>query len=310
MTSRGFWHKVQHESPGPDRCKRKLLRAEEMQIIQEKRDVHLEIKVLMYDRISANEINGNGKSHWSYVSVSQLRRQVELLLTWGFTPITLRDFLWTISGRMRPAEKPVIITFGNAYSGTYRTAFPVLRELGVTAVVFAMGNRTMKTDNWGWTLGLPAERLATDAQLVEMHESGFEIGSHSLTHPNLTRTSDQDTRREISLSKEILESLLAAEVVSFSYPCGAVDARCREMVGNAGYWFGCGIDTGPEQFGADLLNIRRTTITSTTDALSFGRKLLKEDEILRWFGESTYETPIGSAVGTDVRTENDNESRR
>ena len=246
------------------------------------------IKVLMYQRIVDNE--SLRRVHWSYVSAGQLRKHLELLNKWGFTPITFVDYQRSLSGEFCLPKRPVILTFENGYRAARRLVFPLMREYGMNAVIFALGDRSMETDQWDRQMGLREEQLASDEELIEMHEAGFEVGSHSLSHMDLTRLTDQEAATEITGSKEALESVIRDKVLSFSYPYGAVDGRIREMVMNAGYSFGCGIDTGSPHFGADPLNIRRITITSSTGTLSFGLKLLTRDEKSEWIGAGPYQT--------------------
>ena len=246
------------------------------------------IKVLMYQRIVDNE--SLRSIHWSYVSVGQLRKHLELLGKWGITPITFVDYQRSLSGEFCLPKRPVILTFENGYRAARRLAFPLIKEYGMNAVIFALGDRAMETDQWDRQMGLQAEQLASDEELIEMHEAGFEVGSHSLSHMDLTRLMDQEATTEISGSKEALESVIRDNVLSFSYPYGAVDGRIREMVMNAGYRFGCGIDTGSPHFGADPLNIRRITITSSTGTLSFGLKLLTSNEKSEWIGAGSHQT--------------------
>lgn len=62
------------------------------------------------------------------------------------------------------------------------------------------------------------------AQLREIHASGLvEIGSHSLTHPILSRETQDRVNSEMRLSKDRIESELENKVVSFCYPNGQSD---------------------------------------------------------------------------------------
>ena len=121
------------------------------------------------------------------------RRQVQLLKRWGFTSITFADCRrWLDEGKKLP-KRPVIMTFDDGYADTYDLAFPVLKEFGMRAVVFVLGDRTMTRNDWDIPLGLPLSPLINDSQILEMHTAGFEIGSHSMTHAHLVRL----TREEV-----------------------------------------------------------------------------------------------------------------
>ena len=78
-----------------------------------------------------------------------------------------------------------------------------------------------------------ADRLSASA-LLDL-AGKFEIGSHTLTHPRLTRISPTEASREISLSKSVLEQMIGQEVASFCYPYGSYRDEHVEMVRSAGF---------------------------------------------------------------------------
>lgn len=57
-------------------------------------------------------------------------------------------------------------------------------------------------------------------QVQALRAAGMEIGGHTVTHPILTRLSDDEARREIVQGKLTLESWLGEEVPVFAYPNG------------------------------------------------------------------------------------------
>jgi peptidoglycan/xylan/chitin deacetylase (PgdA/CDA1 family) len=69
--------------------------------------------------------------------------------------------------------------------------------------------------------------------IVELRAIGMEIGSHSLTHANLTKCSDP--ARELSESKERLEQILAEPILSFCYPGGKFNGTTCALARAAGY---------------------------------------------------------------------------
>lgn len=63
----------------------------------------------------------------------------------------------------------------------------------------------------------------------------FEIGAHTLTHPDLRRLNNQQLENEISGSKLRLEDLLGKPVNMFCYPKGRHSQRVRQAVQKAGF---------------------------------------------------------------------------
>ncbi|WP_229858661.1 polysaccharide deacetylase family protein, partial [Streptomyces anandii] len=72
-----------------------------------------------------------------------------------------------------------------------------------------------------------------------------EIGSHGLTHVDLTGVDDVVLKAETDGSRALLEELTGIRARGFCYPYGMVDARAVAAVREAGYSYACAIDPGP-----------------------------------------------------------------
>lgn len=73
-------------------------------------------------------------------------------------------------------------------------------------------------------------------ELREMVDSGLcTIGSHTVTHPGLTRIDRDACRRELEESKRIIKERLGLEAVHLSYPHSMEDEGVVKMVSEAGY---------------------------------------------------------------------------
>ncbi|MBU6415177.1 polysaccharide deacetylase family protein [Patescibacteria group bacterium] len=65
--------------------------------------------------------------------------------------------------------------------------------------------------------------------------SRFEIGAHTLTHPDLTKLNEQNLQEEIQGSKKYLEDILGKEVLMFCYPKGLYSEMVKRYVASAGF---------------------------------------------------------------------------
>ena len=104
-----------------------------------------------------------------------------------------------------------------------------------------------KTTQYIPTLGLvPTRTVPDDADEIRTTAAqGHEIGSHSITHPDLTTVSDtQPCRTELVASKSLLENAIGMPVVNFAYPFGAYDARVIAAMKAAGYRSGRSVEEG------------------------------------------------------------------
>jgi peptidoglycan/xylan/chitin deacetylase (PgdA/CDA1 family) len=68
-----------------------------------------------------------------------------------------------------------------------------------------------------------------------MIASGWEVDSHTLTHPNLTAVSPARLWQEVHTSRVVLQRLFHVPVDFFCYPSGDFDAAVVAAVRRAGY---------------------------------------------------------------------------
>ena len=116
---------------------------------------------------------------------------------------------------MRKPQKKGIITiaFDDAYLSTCKHALKYLDRRNVKSTIAIPSNFIGKTFEKRPTVGIKDLKRAIN--------SGHEIASHTLTHPNLFRLNSKDRSKatdEISMSKKKLVSLLGYHVSSFVFP--------------------------------------------------------------------------------------------
>lgn len=90
----------------------------------------------------------------------------------------------------------------------------------------------------------------------------FEIGSHTLTHPHLTRLRLADAEREIRLGADALQQIIGRPVTSFCYPYGAYRAEHVRLVRAAGFGVARTIRRFRTEMPADPLQMDTTTHAS------------------------------------------------
>jgi len=106
---------------------------------------------------------------------------------------------------------------------------------------------------------LPTEeyRPITWKQAREMDSAGVRIESHSVSHPILTRVTEEQLRAEVWNSRARLEEMLGRDVNLFCYPNGDNDERVSQAVRSAGYKVAVTVEPGLNEAGSDLLRLRR-----------------------------------------------------
>src|SRR3972149_1050811 len=131
-------------------------------------------------------------------------------LTLLFATLLLFIFYFAEAARAYSPDGTVSFAFDDGQKSVYTLARPILAAKGVPATFFIEtaplnGGETW-TVNW--------------SQLKELQDSyGWEVGSHSVNHPYLTKTSDQTLDYELKKSREDLESH-GLKVKAFATPYG------------------------------------------------------------------------------------------
>jgi peptidoglycan/xylan/chitin deacetylase (PgdA/CDA1 family) len=174
-------------------------------------------------------------------------------------------YLQTDDYSMRQSDSPpgfahamVSLTFDDGSAAFYSGAYQQLKSRG------------FKTTQYIPTAELNAEGswMMTPGQLAELSEAGNEIGSHSVTHPDLTTLADDELKREVQEPKSLLESIIGKEVVDFAYPFGAYDARVIDALKTGGYTYARSVEEGyNSQLDLQPFDIRvqNMEITTTLD---------------------------------------------
>ena len=159
--------------------------------------------------------------------------------------------------RQRPAARQVAVTFDDAYRSLFVNGLPVLQELGVRAITYVVVSLIGKTNEWDHGTEARHEPLMDRAQLGEWISSGHEIGSHGLTHRDLTTLTLEKARREIVESKMRLEESFGQPIRHFCYPYGGWNEAVRAMVEEAGYETASTTIPGINPATADAFTLQR-----------------------------------------------------
>jgi peptidoglycan/xylan/chitin deacetylase (PgdA/CDA1 family) len=174
------------------------------------------------------------------VSPTALRDQLRTLVQRGYRGATFSGAL----GRP-PEGRTLVVTFDDAYRSVVRLGFPILDELGLPATVFAptayIGTgRPMRwdgIDRWHHTAHEAELVPCSWPELEMLVDAGWEVGSHTRTHPRLPELTDAELATELRGSRRDCEQRLGVPCRSIAYPYGAVDRRVAEAVADAGYSF-------------------------------------------------------------------------
>jgi peptidoglycan/xylan/chitin deacetylase (PgdA/CDA1 family) len=151
------------------------------------------------------------------VAPDLFRAQVELLLEAGFQFVTMVE-LARLAGGGTPPPGYAALTFDDGMRNNHEVALPILREYSIPATVYVTIGFIDGTSPWVGPGGAGA--MLTREQLRELAAAGWELGAHTMTHPDLSAMAYEDCLREIRDSRVALEEIGGLPVETFAYPFG------------------------------------------------------------------------------------------
>lgn len=168
----------------------------------------------------------------------RFERQIAMLAGRRYRGVTFSEAV-----RSSGAGRVVAVTFDDAYRSVLELARPILERFGMPATVFAPTDGVDAAGPLDWPgidqwLGGPHERELTPmswAELRSLASAGWEVGSHTATHPHLTQADDATLEDELRRSKAACEQHLRSPCESLAYPYGDVNARVVAATARAGY---------------------------------------------------------------------------
>jgi peptidoglycan/xylan/chitin deacetylase (PgdA/CDA1 family) len=170
------------------------------------------------------------------ISPERLRAHLAYLVDRGYRGVTFADLVAGGGG------KRVAVTFDDGYRSVIELARPILAEFGLPGTLFVPTDwiGTEKPMAWeGIEQWLGGEH---EAELIpmgwdevrELRDGGWEIGSHTRSHPKLSQIDPARRAAELAESKAVCEAELGA-CTTIAYPYGDHDDAVDAAAGAAGY---------------------------------------------------------------------------
>lgn len=175
------------------------------------------------------------------VTPDEFERQLSLLHRRGFRGVTVAEALTD-----PPAGRVLAVTFDDAYRSVLELARPILESLGMVASVYVVTGWAERPGPMSWPgidqwVGGPHEQelacMGWD-ELRSLADGGWEVGSHTRSHPRLPELGEAALDEELAGSRADCERAMGRRCDSLAYPYGAVDEPVVEAAERAGYRFG------------------------------------------------------------------------
>jgi peptidoglycan/xylan/chitin deacetylase (PgdA/CDA1 family) len=153
-----------------------------------------------------------------YVSDADFEAEMAWLHQNGYQAVTLDEMMnaWYHGGTL-PA-KPIVVTFDNGYP---------------EQVTFAP--RVMARYGWPGVLNEITEDHLPPSYIWPVIHMGWEVDSHSLTHPNLTQLDSAELTAQVAGSRTYLQKTFHIKANSFCYPSSIYNSAVIAAVKAAGY---------------------------------------------------------------------------
>jgi peptidoglycan/xylan/chitin deacetylase (PgdA/CDA1 family) len=200
---------------------------------------------------------------------SLFEQQMRFLKESGYSVISTAELVEFLAFRKAIPKKAVVINLDDGYRSTYEIAYPILKRYGFTATLFI------------YTSFIGASRNAlTWDQLRTMKADGFEVGSHTVNHVDLSKKPDGESekeylarvRRELLVSKQILDDKLNQNTRYIAFPYGEFTPAVLRLCEETGYRLGFSVKGGGNPFFSEPLTLKRDQVLKK-DMESFSVKL-------------------------------------
>lgn len=207
-----------------------------------------------------------GESDWLYeISYQIFKDQIyELKKTRKY--IKLEEIYKYLMGEIDLDGEYFCVCFDDGYKNIFDYADNITNDLKITPSVFLISDRTKinhhELENY--------KELLSEDDIKYLIYLGWEIGSHTSTHPNLKNSSVCEKEAEITNSKKQLEKQLNISIKYIAYPKGCYDKDVISISKKAGYLLGLTMDDDIIDKSCDLLKIPRIGVDK-----SHGKKIFQ-----------------------------------
>jgi peptidoglycan/xylan/chitin deacetylase (PgdA/CDA1 family) len=214
--------------------------------------------VLYYHRIGGRSVLSK--------SVEQFQDDIRYLST-RYECLTLIELCERLRHGKR-FERPIaVVTFDDGYRDNFVNAVPVLREFGVTASFFVSTAYIDSFDEFPHDRELFGPDCTypklTWEDLEQMQQLGFEIGSHTVTHADMSLADEATARVEMQSSLDVLNAGLGSRPRCFTFPWGKpkrLSDMLVQQLQQSGYLGSAGASGGCNTFRTNPFEIQRVDL--------------------------------------------------
>ncbi|MEI6446248.1 MAG: polysaccharide deacetylase family protein [Actinomycetes bacterium] len=227
------------------------------------------VPILMYHVVKAP---GPGVAYPElWTPPETFRETISLLASKGYKGVTIAQVWKAWRGGPGLPSKPIVVSFDDGYLSHFATARPILRSVG-----------------WPGVLNLEGKNIGsgglTVPQVKGLIALGWELGAHSMTHPDLPTVSEAQLTEEVAGSRALLRKLFRVPVETFCYPAGKNDQRVQRAVREAGYLTATTVEPGVASPQDNPFALPRIRVNGTDSAPAVLRRVQTGDGVAGSYG--------------------------
>lgn len=177
------------------------------------------VDILMYHSISDR---GGATS----IAPATFAAQMAAIAEAGVPVITLDDYLAAKDGRGELAPHSVILTFDDGFQDFADAAWPVMSKHGFRPIVYLPTAYIGREEGWRG-IAEPPRRLMGWGTIRALAAEGAQVGSHTVSHPDLDALPPDARGAELERSKVVIEERLGHPVRHFAPPYGIAGPEVR-----------------------------------------------------------------------------------
>ena len=180
-----------------------------------------------WGRILAYHSVGQPRTGVNDVSVRRFERQLDIAIEFGFEFVPAIQIAHTGG-----TPKQLAITVDDAWTSAAEYIAPILRKRGLPWTLFVVSGWSDHADDW------TRKDILNWDQLRGLMGGDLEIGSHSVSHPDFSKLTADEMKRELELSLDAITENLGVIPKSFAIPYGQSanwNAMAQDLAKKAGY---------------------------------------------------------------------------
>lgn len=206
----------------------------------------LSVRILMYHSVSDTPNNPFSVSPTSFAAQMDILTQEKCV-------VSMDEAYEYLLGHKELTRNVVVITLDDGLKDNYLTAYPILRERELPAIIY-LPTGFLEEQN---------DRHISWDEAQKMLNHRITFGSHTVRHKSLTKLEPDQIREELLLSWQTIENRLGAPMSHVSYPFGTFrdfSTVVSQIARDIGYKTACTAISGVNLPGRDCFTLHRTKI--------------------------------------------------